>query len=430
MRWKILSLVLFGSILNTQAQGQELETALFELPDVVFKAIDTPDGYEAAYELHIKQPIDHNNPDKGYFYQRAFLSHRGFDRPTVICTEGYTRSRNRIYELTNLISGNQIDVEHRYFGTSMPKEEDFDYQYLNLEQATADLHHINQLFRQIYSGKWLSTGISKGGQTTIFYRYFYPEDVDVSVPYVAPLNLALEETRIYTFLDSVGTDACRTALYEVQRTVLENREEVLPKLRWYAKGAGLEFEYLGFEEAFEYAVLEYPFAFWQLGGKCAEVPDKAAGVDAALEHLMAASGVELFCDASMEAYASHYYQAGSEMGYYSYETEDFAGLLKALPMEPNPSAIFMPGKMPKTFDGKLVNEVAEWLPANGDRFIYINGDSDTWSATAVRPTEGVDALWFFMPGKDHGRARIRNMSAAERAELVSALERWLEMEIE
>ncbi|MEO0723345.1 MAG: S28 family serine protease [Bacteroidota bacterium] len=430
MRWMILSWVAFVGQIAAQAQTTALEQALFGLPDVIFKAIDAPDGYAAAYELHIKQPIDHNNPDKGHFYQRAFLSHRGFNRPTVICTEGYTRSRNRVYELTNLIAGNQIDVEHRYFGSSMPAEKDLDYQYLNLEQATADLHHINQLFRQIYSGKWLSTGISKGGQTTIFYRYFYPEDVDVSVPYVAPLNLALEEERIYTFLDTVGTDACRDAIYDVQEIILQNREEVLPKLQWYAKGAGLEFDYLGFEEAFEYSVLEYPFAFWQLGGRCEEIPPKSAGVDVALDHLLAASGMDLFSDASMEAYASHYYQAGAEMGYYSYETEDFEGLLKALPMEPNPSAIFMPGKMPKSFDGKLVNAVAEWLPANGDRFIYINGDSDTWSATAVRPTDGIDAVWFFMPGKDHGRARIRNMSSSDRAKLVDALERWLEMEIE
>lgn len=427
----IFGLVLcLGTIMSASAQERTLEQALFELPDVVFKAIETPKGYEAAYELHIKQPIDHNAPDKGFFYQRAFLSHRGFDRPTVMCTEGYSRSSNRVYELTNLIEGNQIDVEHRYYGSSVPAEEQFDYQYLNLEQATADLHHINQLFRQIYDAKWVSTGISKGGQTTIFYRYFYPEDVDVSVPYVAPLNLALEEERIYAFLDTVGSKACRTAICDIQRTVLENRDEVLPKLKWYAKGADLKFEYLSLEEAFEYAVLEYPFSFWQWGGKCDEIPDKSAGVEAALEHMVSISGLEFFSDVSMTAYASHYYQAGAEMGYYSYETEDFDGLLKALPMTPNPSAIFMPDDTALSFDGKLPNAVYEWLPANGDQFIYINGDADTWSATAVRPNEGVDALWFFLAGKDHGQARIRNMNAAEKALLIGALERWLSIDID
>ena len=135
------------------AQVSPLEAALFDLPDVIFTKIDTPDGYEAAYELKIKQALDHNDPSKGFFYQRAYLSHRGFDKPTVLCTEGYGRPKNRVYELTNLLEGNQIDIEHRYFGESMPDDAE-DFTYLNLEQVTADLHHINELFHQIYTGKW------------------------------------------------------------------------------------------------------------------------------------------------------------------------------------------------------------------------------------------------------------------------------------
>jgi len=41
-------LILFCTTLLT-AQT-ELEEALFALPDVIFKKIDTPEGYEAAYE--------------------------------------------------------------------------------------------------------------------------------------------------------------------------------------------------------------------------------------------------------------------------------------------------------------------------------------------------------------------------------------------
>ena len=180
MRIGFFAFIFLGLYCSVVAQQADIEQQLFDLEGVAFKAIDIPEGYAAAYELQIKQPVDHEDPSKGYFYQRAFLSHRDLDRPTVICTEGYSRSSNRMYELTDLIEGNQIDVEHRFFGTSIP--DSLDYSYLTLEQATADLHRINQLFRQIYQGKWVSTGISKGGQTTIFYRYFYPEDVDVSVP--------------------------------------------------------------------------------------------------------------------------------------------------------------------------------------------------------------------------------------------------------
>lgn len=424
---RYLLLLLFLAPAWLLAQPGALEMKLFNLPDVVFKQIETPDGFEAAYELQVRQPIDHEDPSKGYFYQRAYLSHRSFDAPMVIATEGYHRPSNRVYELANYLEANQLDVEHRYFGASLP--DDPDYKYLNLKQATADLHHARELLGQIYRNAWVSTGISKGGQTTIFYRYFYPDDVAASVPYVAPLNLDLKDKRIYAFLDTIGSDACREAIRGVQLRLLKDRDEVLPRLKWYAEGADYQFTYLSLEEAFEYGVLEYPFSFWQVGAAtCDDIPNaKTAALDDVLQHFMTVTGLSLFNDESMAAYASHYWQAGTEMGYYGYETDDFKGLLKALSGEP--SAVFMPGKAPMSFEPTLVKKVYEWTQAKANRMIYINGGIDTWSATGVPPTDKVDALWFIMPGKDHTNARIRNMSEADRERLLKTLGNWMDEEV-
>jgi len=413
---------------NLSAQDFNIEEQLYNLPDIIFKKINTPLGYEAAYELRIKQEIDHKDPTKGYFYQRAYLSHRGFNRPTTMVTQGYTSSSNRISEVSELIQSNQIDVEHRFFGESIP--DSLEYKYLTLEQATADLHRINEIFRQIYPNKWVSTGISKGGQTTIFYRYFYPKDVDVSIPYVAPLNNSLEDERIYTFLDTVGSDECRAKIKALQTRLLKERESVLPLLRWYTYGAKLNFNYLKFEEAFEYAVLEYSFSFWQWGSDCDKIPGADAPIEEALYHFVTVSGLDFFADQSMEDFASHYYQAGSQMGYYGYNINDFKPLLKALPTDKNPSAVFMPNKMEVKFNNSTPKKTAEWVKKHGNRMVYINGNADTWSATAIRPNDNVDALWFFLAGKDHRAARIKNMSPSERVKLVNNLERWLDMEIE
>lgn len=421
--------VCFANLMLAQpAAVGNIETALFNLSDVVFKKIDTPNGFEAAYELKIRQPLDHKHPEKGFFYQKVYLNHKGFDRPTVMVTEGYQRPTNRVYELSTLLKANQLDVEHRYYGDSNP--EPLDYQYLNLEQATSDLHRVNEIFRKIYSGKWVSTGISKGGQTTIYYRYFHPADVDVAVPYVAPLNLSLEEQRIYTFLDTVGTPECRAKIRAVQTRLLKNRQEAMSKLQWFAKGAGQKFTYLNFEQAFEYAVLEYQFSFWQMGHDCSKIPGDNVSLDSTLSHFVAVSDLGFFSDEQIANYSSHYYQAGDEMGYYGYRTKDFKGLLKALPTSTNPSAVFMPNKLPTSFDGDLPKKVSDWLDAWGNNFIYINGDSDTWSATAVRPSGKTNSVWFFMPKTDHGRARVKNMTKAEREKLVETLEDWLGMEIE
>jgi len=118
------------------------------------------------------------------------------------------------------------------------------------------------------------------------------------------------------------------------------------------------------------------------------------------------------------------------MGYYGYETEDFKGLLKYLPYEPHPHAAFVPNKMETKWDGTLTNKVAKWIEKEGNNMLYINGALDTWSATAVPSCKKVNSKWFFMEGKHHGNARIRNMTEEEKSIFVSSLEEWLEMKIE
>jgi hypothetical protein len=410
------------------SQVSALEKKLFELPDVVFSSIEAPAGFESAYELAVKQPIDHNDIKKGYFYQKVYLSHKGFEKPVVFSTEGYEQPHIYRNELSSLLDANQIEVEHRYFGESMPNSPD--YKYLTVEQEAADLHHINQLLKEIYKGKWISTGISKGGQNSIYYRYFYPEDVDVTIPYVAPLNLALGDERIYKFFDTVNTAECRNKIRDFQIRMLKERKSVLPLLKWYSKGKGLEFNYLSLEQAFEYTVLEYSFSFWQWGHSCSEIPDPRCSIEDAVTHLLKVSDIEFFSDVTMKSFESHYYQAAEEVGYYSYRTDEFKGLLKALPMKPYPSAIFTPGKMKVDYNSTISQKVYDWTQTSGNNMIYIYGAGDTWSATSVPPSSKTNSVWFFMNGACHGTARINNMTVDQKALLVKTLDKWLDMDIE
>jgi len=418
----------FVSLPIARAQKSPYEAMLYELPDVIFTEIEPAEGYLASYELRIKQPLDHDDVTKGYFYQRAFLSHKGLNRPTVIITQGYSRKENSIGELATFLNANQIDVEHRYFGESMP--DSLDYKYLNLKQATADLHHIRQLFGNIYAGKWVSTGISKGGATTIYYRYFFPDDVDVSVPYVAPINREREDHRLYKFLDTVGSDDCRNRIRSFQLRILSERDQVLPLMRFYSLGAKASFTYFSLEEAFEYAVLEYPFSFWQYGRDCEAIPGKEATVEEMATYLLSVSDIVFFGDESIRTYGSHYYQSAAEMGYYGYETKDFEGYLLALPNDKNPMATFVPDKMEVTFDGRLLKEVNHWLDRDANRMIYIYGGIDTWTGSAVPQNDKVDSVWFFLKGKHHGTARISGMTEAEKEKFRTTLEKWLSMEID
>lgn len=419
--------MLFHSFVHTGGSDEaRLERALFDLPDVAFEKISDPGEALPRYMLRIKQPLDHNDPSKGYFYQRVILTHHGFDRPTLMDTQGYELYLGG-HELEPALDANYLNIEHRFFSESSP--DSLDWQYLTLEQVTADLHHINQLFRQIYKNKWISTGISKGGQTTIFYKYFYPDDVDVSIPYVAPFNHSLEDKRIYAFLDTVGSAECRKAIFEFQKYLLENEDKAVEKLSWYAKGVGMTFGYLNnsIGKAYELGVLEYSFTFWQWGGKCEEIPVNQS-LDSCLNYFLLISGIDLFADKAMTDYQSHYYQAATQMGYYGYNIEPFKKYIKYFMK--NPLASFPPKNAGVLkYDNSLNEKVDQWLKEKGNNILYIYGGNDTWSADRITPSARVNSKAFVLPGKSHGTARIKNMDPSMQNAVKRLLENWLHVDV-
>ena len=428
----VMLLGLSSSVRQLHAQAMDataVEAYLFDLTDVRFERSDfQPASFTGAWNLKIRQPLDHDHPEKGWFYQRVYLSHRDAELPVVLVTEGYDRGRNYETELAKAIGANQVIVEHRYYGESVP--DSMDYRYLNIRQATRDLHRIRTMLGTLYPSPWVASGISKGGQTTLYYRYFFPEDVVASVPYVAPINLSLEDERIYAFLDEVGSGKCRRRIQDIQRRILDEYDASLLRLKWHAKGAEYRFDYLTLEEAFEYAVLEYPFSFWQWGADCDELPKANASLEVILDHFLEISGLGFFSDDGMVNYASHYYQCAAEFGYYGYEVEPFKASLRALGSDANPSAIFTPNRMAVEYDGgALAQSVYDWIDSQGDEIIYVNGALDTWSATAMPPNEDRDALYFFLEGESHGTARIRNMTEAQKESIRDALERWMGVEL-
>ena len=425
---KKITYLLLLLILSSYSQAQErsIESILSAHSDITYKKLKNAADKE-YYVLKIKQPIDHLDTTKGFFQQKVYLSHKNLKKPTVIITSGYDVGRNYEFELTKLLDANQLLVEHRYFGESMP--DSLDYHYLNLKQITADLHRIKQLFTTIYPNKWVSTGVSKGGATTIFYRYFYPNDVDVSIPYVAPINTSYEEPRIYTFLDTIGTDKCRAKIKAFQIQVLKNRDKIIPLLKFYSLGAKDKYSYVSLEEAFEYAVMEYPFSFWQWGSQCSEIPNDTATIEAITKHLINVSNPNFYSDKTIKQLSSHYYQSATEMGYYGYETNKFKKYLKEIPTDHNPMCLFFPFEMTDNFDGELLSNINSWLKTKGDKFIYIYGQNDTWSASAVPPNDKVNSYWFIMKGKHHGNARINSMTLTEQEKFISILEKWLTIDI-
>ena len=260
-------------------------------PEATISKMEAEEHYQQAYQIVLRSPLDHKNPEAGYFDHYVYLSHADVHQPVVLVTEGYS-AKPRTYELSKLIRANQVQVEYRFYGKSKP--DPIQWEYLKNDQAIEDYHQLVVKLKDIYSGKWISTGISKGGETVLIYKSKYPDDVDVAVPYVAPLINGLEDPRTQEFIDTKGSDECRVKIVDFQRAVLKNREGMLEKMTSYSQEKEMHFTIVSQEETLEYAVLEYPFSFWQWGGVCDEIPGSDSSVEELFSYLIKIPGISLY----------------------------------------------------------------------------------------------------------------------------------------
>lgn len=424
---RILHLFIFSFFLSlaVSASAGELKDRLSQLKDISnIEALES-DYYTEKYVVRITQPVDHKHPELGTFTQRVVVSHVGFDRPTVIVTEGYGGAyalRPRYQdEVAKLLNANIVFVEHRYFLKSTP--EPLNWDYLTAENSACDLHHVTMTFKQLYPGKWISTGISKGGQTTMIYRAYFPDDVDVSVPYVAPLNRAVEDERQEKFLTKVGTKKERKIIKNFQLEILKRRETMMPLLRDYCDKMTMRFD-IPLNAVLDYCVLEYSFAFWQWGTGIKNIPPLDSDDKMLFDHLIDVSGPDYFSNAKPNA--SFYVQAARELGYYGYDTKPFQKYLSIQTAEGYMEKIMMPVmEKPVTFDIALYNKIYNFLKDNDPKMIWIYGEVDPWSATRAPSFKGkVNEQIYIQPGGSH-RSRIGNMPEDMKAKIISQLNAWL-----
>ena len=204
-----------------------------------------------AYYFNYKQLVDHNDPSKGTFKQQVVLTFVSKDAPTILHTQGYAltlaqegHNHNRLDSIgaPNLLwtlskNGDQdvfdlncVQVEYRYHGFSLPEGEEDSFKYLSAEQQSKDLHAIVTDLKKALitgSGKWLSTGVSKNGMTTAQYAYYDEQngwnDIDVYVPFVAPIPPQEFDLRIGTYMLTQSSKAVLADLEKAYRRLADDK---------------------------------------------------------------------------------------------------------------------------------------------------------------------------------------------------------------
>ena len=307
----------------------------------------------------------------------------------------------------------------------MPKPCNWDY--LTVENSLYDLHHVTTTLKQLYDEKWIATGISKGGQTTMFYRTYFPDDVDISVPYVAPLNKSLEDGRHEPFIaNKVSTPENRKRVENFQLEVLKRKSRLLPMFEKYCSDKGYTFR-IPIAEVYDFNVLEYSFALWQWGTPVNKIPETNADDHTLFKHFMAICEPDYFSEQS--PYPSFNVQAAKELGYYGYDIKPFKKYLTIKSSRDYLHKVMLPPELSNLkFDKTLYNKVVKFLKENDPEMIYIYGGDDPWTASGVTWLKNKKNIKVYvLPGGSH-TTRIGSFDTDTQEEIKTQINAWLNKE--
>ncbi|WP_310991974.1 S28 family serine protease [Aequorivita marina] len=385
----------------------------------------TVSHFDENYELWFEQPIDYTDSTKGTFKQCVFLGFENSTQPVIVELSGYGINSEKAGELASHYNANQIAIEHRYFNNSRP--ENIDWNTLTVKNAAKDQAVIiTAIKKTLYpDAKFISTGISKGCQTVMAHRSYFPENVDGCVCYVGPLNLKREDDRIFEFLKTVGTEAERAKVKAFQELCFENKAGLLKILKTKADEKEMSWEF-GVEKALEYSILEYAFAYWQWGTEPEEIPSKSASVSEIYKHLFDVVGYGFFEEKAVANLQPYFWAALTEQGIYGYETMPFEKYLHTDKLYTFDWAF--PEGITKTYNLKPMQRIQAFLDSDAEKMLFIYGEYDAWSATAVELAENANnrELYKFVKPKGDHKTRIHSFKPKKQQEIYSIIDSWLE----
>lgn len=402
-------------------KASSIEQKLGCLEGVTVASSSGQEKSRQVFEIKIEQNIDHENPQRGKFAQRLVLIHRSEAEPMVLQTSGYSIFGVADSNISRTFQTNQIQVEHRYFRDSTPA--DLDWKLLNIQQSAADFHQVTIKFKKIYKGPWVNTGASKGGMTSVYHRFFYPEDLDGTVADVAPLSFSRRDQRYNLFLSSVGGDQyakCRQDWKNFQVQLLQRRSELVPLF----KGS---FEHLGSADlAFEHAVIEAPFYFWQYSSPdnpftgCRSIPNANADAQTMIHFLTSHASPHYFGDSMLAEFQPYYYQAATELG----GPDGFTAHLDALRRYDFDVSMYAPKGAALVYSNASMRLVDTWVKTEAEEILFIYGSFDPWTAGEFDIGGNSKVHKLYVDGGNHS-ASFQSLTGASNKKAFALLTGWL-----
>jgi hypothetical protein len=398
-----------------QLNAQDGVTATVWTPPSDFM---TEPGYR-YFDLTFDQPVDHATSELGTFQLHATLLHVDDAAPLVIYAGGYDLGWG--YDLTEpaaIVGGNQIELEYRFYGASVP-DAGIPWPELRVEEWGADQHAVVEKLRAIYSGARIATGGSKGGENALEQAELFPDDYDGVVAYVPPVITALPDERYAGILDRIGDPTCTQALRDVSRELLTRRATLEPMFASTAT-----YNVAGVSHAFETAVVELVFSFWMTRGisACGDVP-ATTDTDADLANFLEQSSPpEGYDDATLATSGTQYvYQDAVELGY---PVWDHSYLDDLMMYTYEDWSAYMPADQSTSYDPSLALALADWVTNDSQHVMVVGGQWDPWSAGYPPVAPGRDAFEYIAPMASHWSTFIQTLSPSDQAAALATLAGW------
>jgi pimeloyl-ACP methyl ester carboxylesterase len=395
--------------------AQSIKEKLAAIPGITFSSISS-DLSNDRYEVYVEQALDHNDPSTKKFRQRVIIDFKSEDSSTVMDTDGYGINYALMpmyqHELATLLNANLVIIEHRFFGHSLP--DTLNYDLLTTAQAAADIHFIRTLFAGIFPQKWISTGISKGGQAALAHKINYPEDVSSVVVYGTAVKKKQIENKIDSMLTDLSQTECGRKLLLFQNNLMNNKATVLPYLNDFVFKNGVTFTKLDKETVFDYMVLELPFSFWQTGIDCSKMPLTAKDPFEMFKFLSTVISPSFYSDKTLKRLEPSFYMSYHELGFYEYKTKRYKGFLK---QKDYSNKTFAPKNIKINFDKTYLNKLSAFLKTKeAEKIIFIYGEKDPWSS--MQSTGKAEK--FIIKNGSH-KSRIADMGPEQKKGLLNAL---------
>ena len=421
----VLALLHFSSCDESDPVAGDILLQLQTIPGATVTELTTEDHFNRLFEIWLEQPVDHNAPNGATFLQKLYVGHVDVTLPVSFETEGYARSSHRTRELAPWLGINQLTVEHRYYGESVPSP--IEWPLLDVWQAANDHHRVVELFKEIYEGKWVSSGASKGGDCAVFHRRFFPGDVDATLVYGAPILFEQNDSRYLDYYNTAGDAECRQKMKNYQREMLMHMDEFDALFEDYVEfvntNFGVNFQFtLPWRDIVYHSIREdYAFEFWSSDWEdCSTIPEEDATLQQLFDHYVGVFDIFLFfSDYGVDFWTPYVYQALTELGNYAWDLDH----LEDLEADVEPLVEY---NVPTEFNPGVMADIDQWVRTSIDNAIFIYGYDDPWRVAEFNLPASDNVFKYLNPFTKHS-TRIADLPTTYQNEIRNNLEDWLDL---